>query len=139
MKVSDLVKRNREANMVDPTEGIDVMNEEDDYEAPEPSSFGPDEVASLSLADADTTIHDETGSLSEAEVKLLERRGYTVVQGEGQNLYTPRSQEPEADIPDNTSGFKGYLKGVLKALDKFDPPQAKEMKQYVQRLMAKLD
>jgi hypothetical protein len=135
MKLSEMMKKKREADMVDPTEGIDVMNEEDE-EVPEPSQFGPDEVASLSLGEADEVIHDDANFLSEAEVALLERRGYTVIQGEGQNLYTPR--DPEAEIPDNKSGFKGYLKGVLKALDSFDPPEAKEMKKYVEKLNARL-
>jgi hypothetical protein len=128
MKLSDMMKKKRAADMVDPTEGIDVMNEEDE-ETPEPSQFGPDEVASLSMGEADDdVIRDETNFLSEAEVALLERRGYTVVQGE----------DPEAEIPDNKSGFKGYLKGVLKALDSFDPPEAKEMKKYVEKLNARL-
>jgi len=129
MRVSEIVARKRatEAEMVDPTEGIEVMNEEDN-EPVEPSEFSSEEVTSLTLAE-DRVIHDESNFLTQVEIAMLKRRGYTVLR---------QGEDPVADIPDNKTGFKGYLKGVLKALDKFDPPEAAQMKKYVQTLMAKL-
>ncbi len=84
MKVSEIV---RKAEMVDPTQGITVMNEsfgDDDDEGLEESfTADPDVVHHLSLASTKSrVIKDPMKVLTTRDRRFLARKGYTVLADE---------------------------------------------------------